>query len=239
MKKFSTLLCALALLLPTSLWAEDPDVSNYTLVKTMDFSSNTYDNDETYIELSEEASGIKAYETGNAKQQVLYAATAPADLVDYLQFQQAYSGGSSKGWWIRASKGGLWAYNGSRSAAVVGLKEGYLVCFTAANEAAISEIMTLVNADGDPDGNFTYQLSADGTSYWCTMTADGYVGFCGNKSVGYIASISIYAPSETSGIQQIEGNVVDDDAYYTLDGIKVKAPTKGIYIHNGKKVVVK
>ena len=30
-----------------------------------------------------------------------------------------------------------------------------------------------------------------------------------------------------------------DDAYYTLQGMKVLRPTKGIYIHHGKKVVVK
>lgn len=30
-----------------------------------------------------------------------------------------------------------------------------------------------------------------------------------------------------------------DNAYYTLQGIKVLNPTKGIYIHNGKKIVIK
>ncbi len=30
-----------------------------------------------------------------------------------------------------------------------------------------------------------------------------------------------------------------DDAYYNLQGMKVKKPTKGLYIHNGKKVIVK
>lgn len=30
-----------------------------------------------------------------------------------------------------------------------------------------------------------------------------------------------------------------DNAYYTLQGIKVLTPTKGIYIHNGKKIVIK
>ena len=30
-----------------------------------------------------------------------------------------------------------------------------------------------------------------------------------------------------------------DNAYYTLQGIRVQTPTKGIYIHNGKKVIIK
>ena len=218
MKKCSTLLLsALALLLPTSLWAGDPDLTDYTLVKTMDFSSNTYDNDETYIELSSTASGITAYETGNAKQQSLYAVTSPSDLSDYLQLQQAYDG-TNKGWWIRASKGGLWSYNASRSAAVVGLEKGYIVCFTAADGGTISDIMTLVNEDGEPDGNFTYEMSQDMSSYWCTMTDDGYVGFCGEKSTGYIASISIYAPPQTFDIDTYKVVKTMDFSSETYDG---------------------
>ena len=47
---------------------------------------------------------------------------------------------------------------------------------------------------------------------------------------------------ETTGIDDVK--VADDaqegdDAYYTLEGMKVAQPTHGIYIHNGKKVVVK
>ncbi len=30
-----------------------------------------------------------------------------------------------------------------------------------------------------------------------------------------------------------------DKAYYTLQGVKVIRPTKGIYIHGGKKIVIK
>ena len=32
---------------------------------------------------------------------------------------------------------------------------------------------------------------------------------------------------------------VQDGVYYTLQGVKVEHPTKGVYIRNGKKVVVK
>ncbi len=37
-------------------------------------------------------------------------------------------------------------------------------------------------------------------------------------------------------IQQTEKTA--DDAYYNLSGQRIDAPTKGIYIHNGKKVVI-
>ena len=33
--------------------------------------------------------------------------------------------------------------------------------------------------------------------------------------------------------------VEEDGDYYTLQGVKVENPTKGIYIKNGKKVIIK
>mgnify|MGYP002521626417 FL=1 len=44
----------------------------------------------------------------------------------------------------------------------------------------------------------------------------------------------------TTGIRELE-NVIkqEDNAYYTLQGMKVAHPTKGIYIHNGKKMIIK
>ena len=48
-------------------------------------------------------------------------------------------------------------------------------------------------------------------------------------------------PNASTGIDEIRGtgNAVGDDAVYTIQGIRVKKPVKGIYISNGKKVVVK
>ena len=45
----------------------------------------------------------------------------------------------------------------------------------------------------------------------------------------------------TDGIQTISTNTQsnDKDAWYTLQGVRVDNPTKGVYIHNNKKVVIK
>lgn len=181
------MLLAVTMLLPKSIMAANPDLSEYTLIKTLDFTTNTYPSDPT-LTLSDTNSGITAYETGNAKQQIVYDVISPEELTGYIYFQ----GTGSRGWAIRSSKGGLWSYNAPRSAAIPNLKEGYVVVFNCTQAA--SNVMTLTNGSGEPDGNFTYKASEDGNSYYCTMTEDGYVGFCGNKSAGYIASISIYAP---------------------------------------------
>ena len=46
---------------------------------------------------------------------------------------------------------------------------------------------------------------------------------------------------ETTAISNVNANEknVNDGAYYTLQGIKVAKPTRGLYIHNGKKVIIK
>ncbi len=50
--------------------------------------------------------------------------------------------------------------------------------------------------------------------------------------------LSIDGDEGTTGVQNIE-RTINDNQYYTLDGRRVETPTKGLYIINGKKVVVK
>ena len=45
--------------------------------------------------------------------------------------------------------------------------------------------------------------------------------------------------NETTGIKELETDVMNDNKYYNLQGVEVAYPVKGIYIHNGKKVIVK
>ena len=45
---------------------------------------------------------------------------------------------------------------------------------------------------------------------------------------------------QTTGINEVDAaDGAADGAYYTLQGVKVENPTKGLYIHNGKKVIIK
>lgn len=194
-----------ASLFSQSVWAADPDFSNYTVVKTMDFTTNTYSAD-TKITLTTTQEGT-AYETGNKLQQKIYDIATPEDLTGYLALQAVYG---SKGWWIRSTKGGLYSYNAPRSGAVLNCKKGYVVAFNCTQDAA--NVMTLTNADGESDGPFTYEKSEDSKAYYATLTADGQVGFCGGKSAGYISSIVIYAP----GIIVLQPTGV----YTAVDGVK-------------------
>ncbi len=49
----------------------------------------------------------------------------------------------------------------------------------------------------------------------------------------------VFTDDESTGISNIEVNKIEDDAYYNLQGMRVEHPSKGIYIHNGKKVIIR
>lgn len=52
--------------------------------------------------------------------------------------------------------------------------------------------------------------------------------------------LRVYVDNTATAIDGITNNpVVKDDAYYNLQGVKVQHPQHGVFIHNGKKVVLK
>lgn len=69
------------------------------------------------------------------------------------------------------------------------------------------------------------------------------------KSFLYISSgrvnksespLRVYVDNTATAINGVTNNpVVKDDAYYNLQGVKVQRPQHGVFIHNGKKVVLK
>ncbi len=71
---------------------------------------------------------------------------------------------------------------------------------------------------------------------------DAYKCYLGTgTSAGQGARLNIvFDDSETTGINAAAMNkVAQDNAYYTLSGQRVAQPTKGLYIVNGKKVIIK
>lgn len=76
---------------------------------------------------------------------------------------------------------------------------------------------------------------------------DGWV--LPGKSYLYISSgrvnhsespLRVYVDNTATAINGITNNpVVKDEAYYNLQGVKVQRPQHGVFIHNGKKVVLK
>jgi hypothetical protein len=52
-------------------------------------------------------------------------------------------------------------------------------------------------------------------------------------------SFAISFDNETTGIATVENASVLNENYYNLNGQRIAAPQKGLYIVNGKKVVIK
>ena len=54
-----------------------------------------------------------------------------------------------------------------------------------------------------------------------------------------VAAIGFEFGDDTTGIVNVNRETITNNQYYTLDGRRVAQPTKGLYIVNGRKVIVK
>lgn len=98
----------------------------------------------------------------------------------------------------------------------------------------------------------TTGVPSDGATFFALTTlSDGKVGFAVvNKDVvipagkAYLkvpeatAAKFFGLDGEATGINSVK-TAKADGAYYTLEGVKTTKPVKGLYIHNGKKIIVK
>ena len=109
---------------------------------------------------------------------------------------------------------------------------------------------------GAPAGGSIEPEEGDKTNF-VLAKKDGVVGFykvaqqgtlAPNKAYLQIPTASLTSTSGANGITFVEDGTTaiqsvttatTDDAWYTLQGVRVAQPTRGLYIHNGKKVVVK
>lgn len=120
-----------------------------------------------------------------------------------------------------------------------------------------------VCASADPVENLlegvTEETVKDAESIYVLMKGDKGLGFYKNTNAFTVRANSAYLPAtsvpgaasrsfisfddETTGIEAINSNpeTVKENAreYYNLNGQRVTTPTKGLYIVNGKKVVIK
>lgn len=85
------------------------------------------------------------------------------------------------------------------------------------------------------DGKFV-KSAKDG---W-TLPGKSYLYINGGRGNGGNSPLRVYVDNTATAIDGITNNpVVKDEAYYNLQGVKVQRPQHGVFIHNGKKVVLK
>lgn len=105
--------------------------------------------------------------------------------------------------------------------------------------------------DNDLKAATTDKPSDGATFFALTTLSDGKVGFAlVAKGVVIPAGKAYLSVSKASGAKffGLDGEATGinsvktakaDGAYYTLEGVKTTKPVKGLYIHNGKKIIVK
>lgn len=72
------------------------------------------------------------------------------------------------------------------------------------------------------------------------LPGKSYLYIDGGRSKGSNSPLRVYVDNTATAINGITNNpVVKDEAYYNLQGVKVQRPQHGVFIHNGKKVVLK
>lgn len=100
-------------------------------------------------------------------------------------------------------------------------------------------------------GSYTTQTLADAqTNGYYTYYDNSFVTTTGSITVSpfraYVkldnataAKMSVVMGGSTTGITKVTADDKANDSYYTLSGVRVAAPAKGVYIHQGKKIIVK
>ena len=85
------------------------------------------------------------------------------------------------------------------------------------------------------DGEFVMSTN-DG---WA-LPGKSYLYISGGRPNQSESPLRVYVDNTATAINGITNNpVVKDEAYYNLQGVKVQRPQHGVFIHNGKKVVLK
>ena len=120
--------------------------------------------------------------------------------------------------------------------------------YTGNRVIGVREDTTLVQTESDGKSNWVLQsdyklhLVSNGTiksgRAYVHETNDGDTNF-GAK--GIYLSFALNEENNTTGIDSVENKKADEEnVYYTLSGVRVINPTeKGVYIKNGKKVIIR
>jgi len=135
------------------------------------------------------------------------------------------------------------------------VKSGQGVVLKTTTSGSITMTPTSSNSSDDYSGNSLVgtmtNITNPGNAYVLSKK-NGVVGFYKLSSGGTIGANKAYLVSgagapeffsldgETTGVNEVRGKMEDvSGEYYDLQGRRVSQPTKGLYIVNGKKVVIK
>lgn len=131
-----------------------------------------------------------------------------------------------------AFKGWIWHEGTARDEAVGGF---HFVGNMGNRAHYVSDATKTYYSYGAADGQF-YEIDATNG-----LNLNGY-RCCFYKEAGSQGAkpVAISLDGSTTGISEVmPAGAPTDDAWYTLSGQRVSSPTRGVFIHNGKKVIIR
>ena len=230
--------------------------------KTYDFTGNSTDGAAVEVNWGEEVEVVSTdaaqAKTGGLKagQTNKLALIASAD----ENYDNRFAGHNrAKSWTFRDTKDGVWKGLWSqydRGFAILNLNEGDKIAITLSygskfdidDPAKIDEedpltleanetehqVDPVTGDEADVRKSTTFNL----TYYTYDGAADNHLMLWALQS-SYIESITITPAGSSTGISQVNAQTRGDNKWYNLQGIEVDQPSHGIFVKNGRKVVVK
>ena len=168
-----------------------------------------------------------------------YRVTQPTKIQKILKMVKVTSTAANEGVLLKGEVGRTYTYQ---------IAEADPGLYTGNRVIGVREDTTLVQTETDGKSNWVLQsdyklhLVSNGTiksgRAYVHETNDGDTSF-GAK--GIYLSFALNEENNTTGIDSVENKKDDEEnVYYTLSGVRVINPTeKGVYIKNGKKVIIR
>ena len=168
-----------------------------------------------------------------------YRVTQPTKVQKILKMIKVTSTAANEGVLLKGEIGRTYTYQ---------IAETDPGLYTGNRVIGVREDTTLVQTESDGKSNWILQpdyklhLVSNGTiksgRAYVHETNDGDTSF-GAK--GIYLSFALDEEKNTTGIDKVENKKADEEnVYYTLSGVRVINPTeKGVYIKNGKKVIIR
>ena len=170
----------------------------------------------------------------------------PSDWASYSYATKAVSLGEAKGYKVKYEGGNILLE------AVTQVPAGEAVLIEGAGAYSFSVIPSAAAITGNEllvsDGSIT----GDGSTIYALGKKGDVVGFAKVKSGATVPAGKAYLviggggardfigfDDETTGIESVKQQSKADNQYFNIAGQRVAQPTKGLYIVNGKKVIIK
>ena len=101
------------------------------------------------------------------------------------------------------------------------------------NDGAFVDFGPKTSVEANPNRYWQYAKWEEKTKLWGDRSKFNIP--TGKQAVQFLGELE----DEVDGIAKLVVPATENGEYYTLQGVKVTNPTKGVYIHNGQKVIIK